>query len=359
MDDWCTIESDPGVFTELCEAIGVKGVEFAELYDLETAALQALDPLALVFLFKWVGNQNERPVVNPDDNALFFAKQVTSNACATQAILNALMNLDGVELGPTLTDLKEFTASFDPQMKGLSISSQEVIRQAHNSFHRRLSFEIESVKEEKEDAFHFVTFIWHGGKVFELDGLQAGPIVVADCTKAEWLDRARENLQSRIATYQASGSSELRFNLMAVVQSKLGAYEKEQQVAMYIRQRATVKLLSLGEDIELLDDLDDDEAPATVPSIDDMPESLDELKQYLAEQTTKIATLETEMAEEKTKRAAWKKENVLRRTDLTPLVLAVMKNLAAKNQIVPLFDTALEKAKTARASEGQTAAATS
>ena len=45
------------------------------------------------------------------------------------------------------------------------------------------------------------------------------------------------------------------------------------------------------------------------------------------------------MAEEKTKRAAWKKENVLRRTDLTPLVLAVMKNLAAKNQIVPLFDT--------------------
>ena len=27
-------------------------------------------------MFKWVGNQNERPVVNPDDHALFFAKQV-------------------------------------------------------------------------------------------------------------------------------------------------------------------------------------------------------------------------------------------------------------------------------------------
>jgi len=90
-----------------------------------------------------------------------------------------------------------------------------------------------------------------------------------------------------------------------------------------------------------------------------MPDDLAELKQFVAEQTTKIAAIEAEMAEEKAKRSSWKKENVLRRTDLTPLVLAVMKNLAGKNQLVPLFDTALEKAKAARATEGQTAAATS
>ena len=28
------------------------------------------------------------------------------------------MNVEGVELGKTLADLKEFTAAFDPQMKG-------------------------------------------------------------------------------------------------------------------------------------------------------------------------------------------------------------------------------------------------
>jgi ubiquitin carboxyl-terminal hydrolase L5 len=326
---------------------------------LDDATLKSQNPFALIFLFKYVGGSSERPCVNPDDNMLFFAKQVTPNACATQAILNALMNVEGVTLGKTLADLKEFTAAFDPQMKGLSLSSCDPIREAHNSFHRRLAFEIESGKQEKEDAFHFVTFIWHGGKVYELDGLQAGPIVIAECTKEDWLDHAQLNLKARIDTYQASGSSELRFNLMAVVRSKLATYETDQQTAMFTRLRATVKLLSLGEDVELLDDLDDDDAPAAVPTIDDMPDDLAELKQYVADQTNKITALETEMADEKSKRSAWKKENVLRRTDLTPLVLAVMKNLAGKNQLVPLFDTALEKAKAARATEGQTAAATS
>ena len=41
--------------------------------------------------------------------------------------------------------------------------------------------------------------------------------------------------------FQASGSSELRFNLMAVVKSKLSAYESDQQTAAFTRLRATVR----------------------------------------------------------------------------------------------------------------------
>jgi ubiquitin carboxyl-terminal hydrolase L5 len=46
---------------------------------------------------------------------------VIQNACATQAILSVLLNLnhEDVKLGETLGDFKEFTQSFDAFNKGL------------------------------------------------------------------------------------------------------------------------------------------------------------------------------------------------------------------------------------------------
>ena len=57
MSDWCTIESDPGVFTALINEIGVRGVSVEELYDINQPLPQKV--FGLIFLFKYVPEKKE------------------------------------------------------------------------------------------------------------------------------------------------------------------------------------------------------------------------------------------------------------------------------------------------------------
>ena len=50
-NDWCTIESDPAVFSELIENFGVKDTAVEEIYTLEDIAEGRSH--GLIFLFKW------------------------------------------------------------------------------------------------------------------------------------------------------------------------------------------------------------------------------------------------------------------------------------------------------------------
>ena len=178
MSEWCTIESDPGVFTELIKNIGVKGVQVEEILDLDTLEVGNEQVFGLIFLFKYIPNSGYTPnILSHWDEDLYFAKQVIVNACATQAILAILMNnADKISLGETLSDLKAFSLQMDPYMKGLAISNCEKIKEEHNKFSRPEPFVFTKTSEgtEKNDVFHFVGYIHFKNSIHEIDGLKEG-----------------------------------------------------------------------------------------------------------------------------------------------------------------------------------------
>ncbi|XP_017747077.1 PREDICTED: ubiquitin carboxyl-terminal hydrolase isozyme L5 isoform X3 [Rhinopithecus bieti] len=237
--EWCLMESDPGVFTELIKGFGCRGAQVEEIWSLEPENFEKLKPVhGLIFLFKWQPGEEPAGSVVQDSrlDTIFFAKQVINNACATQAIVSVLLNCthQDVHLGETLSEFKEFSQSFDAAMKGLALSNSDVIRQVHNSFARQQMFEFDTKTSAKEeDAFHFVSYVPVNGRLYELDGLREGPIDLGACNQDDWISAVRPVIEKRIQKYS---EGEIRFNLMAIVSDRKMIYE--QKIAELQRQLA-------------------------------------------------------------------------------------------------------------------------
>lgn len=151
---------------------------------------------------------------------IFFAKQVIQNACATQAILSVLLNVNhkDIHLGSTLGDFKDFTQSFDAANRGLALSNASQIRTVHNSFARQTLFELDNSKNQKDDdVYHFISYLPIEGRLYELDGLKQGPIDLGAIGDGNWLDVVRPVIEKRIQKYS---EGEIHFNLMAIVSDR-------------------------------------------------------------------------------------------------------------------------------------------
>ena len=303
-DGWCTIESDPAVFTEILENLGVHGLEVEELLGLDQEFFAELGRVhGLILLFKWLPSKASRPV--SDDPTIYFAQQVVQNACATQAIINLLLNhSETVQLGDTLKGFLDFTQSLDSRTRGEMVGQSEVIRAVHNSFARPsvFSFEDRHAKGD-EDVYHFVGFTYKNGAIWELDGLQQGPIKSSSATDADAQQKLIEAVQARIQELQAldtTGTGQgISFTLLALVDDRAAALET--QIALLQSEEKPTDLL--------------------------------------------VAQLESLQAQ----RAKGKLENVRRRHNYIPCLVELLRALQEKGKLDAIVEKARAKAAEAKA----------
>lgn len=304
---WCLIESDPGVFTELIGDFGVSGLQVEELWSLDAEEFKNLGTVhGLIFLFKWVKDDDSSGKVVQDSRMekIFFAKQVIQNACATQAILSILLNIDhpDFKIGSTLGEFKDFTQSFDAYNKGLALSNAAQIRTVHNSFSRQTLFEMDNSKNQKdEDVYHFISYLPIDGRLYELDGLKEGPIDLGAIGDKNWLDVVRPVIEKRIEKYS---EGEIHFNLMAIVSDRQMIY-----------QRQLDALLNGSADA-----MDTD------------------TKQ------NEITKLRLNIEDEIMKRKRYKIENIRRKHNYLPLIVELLRILGEKGQLMPLYEKAKQRA---------------
>lgn len=201
--EWCTIESDPAVFTELLERIGAKGIGVEEVYSLDDPEhLRQLGHIyGFIFLFRYAKNTEQRQTLTDFDPDLFYARQVITNACGTQALLSVVLNIPDLEMGEKLKEIKEFSMPLDPESRGWAIGNSDMLRNTHNMFAKPEPFIYQQTRKAKDgdDVFHFIAYIPFKSQVYELDGIEKGPILLGETSESRsWIDVAREEINKRI-----------------------------------------------------------------------------------------------------------------------------------------------------------------
>ncbi|KAI1180987.1 ubiquitin carboxyl-terminal hydrolase [Nemania sp. FL0916] len=281
---WVELESEPAFFNAMLQDLNAKAFKVHELFSLDEETLATLPNLAygLIFLFEWVEPRESSESREDCPENLWFGnqarhkhthffyylpsywtktnwRQTTTNACATVALMNIIMNTSAVELGPELEEFRNMTKSLAPPHRGHALDTNDFIRAIHNSVARRNDLLSEDLllhnkhntasrkakapakkkrgvgrrraRSSESGAYHYIAFVPVDDQVWELDGLEEKPLCLGPYptdTMNGWLSVAAETIQN----YMASQNDEyLSFNLLAICQSPLVALSQQIAVA--------------------------------------------------------------------------------------------------------------------------------
>ena len=182
------LSNDPESLTEFAETIGIdpQSFSFNEIFSYDEDMLQMIPrPVhSIIFLFP-IGTSDgvlenrhsDDPSVDekPDPTLPFFTYQTVPNACGTIAVIHSVMNnLNHVRIIPDswMSTFIEKSQTMTAQERADYIESNDEIQEIHED----AAVEDTTPMLEEDEMNHFIAFVAHDGKLWELDGRKPRPI---------------------------------------------------------------------------------------------------------------------------------------------------------------------------------------
>jgi len=116
----------------------------------------------------------------------------------------------------------------------------------NNKFYRPEPFYFTSGRKatDEDDVFHYVSYVWSKGNIYEIDGLREGPIIISEnVTYEDWVNKVKPAILDRINLY---ANNEIKFNLLALVPDK--REKLTQQMQEQLKRKAYISRLLSTED---------------------------------------------------------------------------------------------------------------
>lgn len=326
MEEWYKIENNPVILTELIKNMGVEGIQFEEILSYDSLENTNIPIYGLIFVGKYIKNASYIPnILTHWDKDLFFSRQITENASLTQSIIGVLINNeDKINIGQNMKELKIKVKEQDPITKGLTIINTEILKKENNKYKNNNI-------NDNDDIYHIVSFVHFKNSIYELDGLQEGPILIKENVEfKDWITKVKPILIQRINLYS---NNEIKFNLMALIPDKLNHLKKEKD-SLISQKNYIEKIIEGNNEIKNEKEF----------------EELNKMnKEQLEEKKKKI---EIEINEynnginiEKMKINKYKEENERKQHNYTPLIFELLKIMGEQGILQEKYNEIIEEQK--------------
>lgn len=226
MTTWLPLESNPEVLNKYLGKLGVSPLwNIIDIYGMDDELLAFVPtPLkSLIFLFPCSDAYEEfrakedaelkaKNVDHPKN--LFYMRQYVHNACGTIALVHAVLNNpDDIELeeGSVMKKYLDAGKDMTPEERGKLLENDTGFTETHESIANEGQTPAPDINEKV--YHHFIAFVHHEGKLYELDGRKNFPVQHGETTPDDLLMDAIAVCKQ----YIARDPNEVRFSLLGLV----------------------------------------------------------------------------------------------------------------------------------------------